>query len=84
MEYLKLWRGKVASVSLFANYGTAFPFTPVPVTLQTLIVVARVLYLDNYGNLSNGRGLPPLVPHYNQHVIGGDIDRGHEARLTGD
>ena len=74
----------MASVSLFANYGTAFPFTPVPVTLQTLIVVARVLYLSNYGNLSNGRGLPPLVPHYNQHVIGGDIDGHHGARLTGD
>ena len=47
-------------------------------------VVARVLYLSYEGSFSNERGLPPLVPHYNQRFMGGDIDRHHEARLTWD
>ena len=47
-------------------------------------VVAHVLYLDNYGNFSNRRGLPPLAPHPYQRVMGGDIDRHHGGGLTGD
>jgi|GEM_PF-6682046 len=49
-----------------------------------IVVVARVLYLDNYGNFSNERGLPPLALHQIPWPIGSDIDRGHEARLTRD
>ena len=48
------------------------------------MVVARVLYLSNYGNLRNARGLPPLALHPDQRVMGGDIDRHHGGGLTGD
>ncbi len=47
-------------------------------------MIARVLYLSNYENFSNGRGLLPQPPHLYPRLIGGDIDGHHGTRLTGD